>query len=203
MCKKGGRGEYLTWLSGCLTALYPFFTPEDLLRADWLLGTWQGQATRYPTKGHGSAEPPGDHWHFRPGGDSTKDESPSYRLTHYSYPATDTVVFEAWAFRLDGQLYLDLRPYDLKLENSLLAMAVIPGHALLKVEQQGNALRLSSFSSSWLAEQIEAGKCDIAFEQPDAGSVVLTAATEELQRLLRTYADEAQAFEEMDVLRRK
>ena len=186
-------------LTGCLTSIYPFFTTEDVVEVTWLEGTWQGQSTTLTDSTGKQTLIPGGTWIF-----AEKDEETlGYSLTQVEAGEADTVIFEAVPFKLDGTLYLDLTPVDLDLENSLAAMTLIGTHLLVKPTQQGNQLELASFNTEWLATQVEDGESSIQFETPSDGFVLLTADTQELQKLVKAYADEPEAFDELEVLTKR
>ncbi len=80
---------------------------------------------------------------------------------------------------------------------------------LYKVSLSGDTLRLSMLSHDWLVKQLEAKKISIAHEYmddaPDAqdSSILLTASSADLQKLMRLIADTPDAFEEPDIMHRQ
>jgi len=166
-------------LAGCVvTSVSPFYTAKDLVFEPALLGDWIGDTNKA-----------GDEiWKFDQSGDM------AYRFTIIK-PDTASVM-EARAFRLDGQLFLDVSSLEQDYH-------VIPPHFLLKVTQTTPALRMSQLNHDWLK--------DLVTKKPDAirhhfvksgdksedDRVVLTADTSELQKFIRDNLKTEGAWEEI------
>ena len=184
-------------LSACLTSIYPYYFEEDLIEAEWILGTWKGIPDTIFRADDTPLYISPSYWEFVV---ADSNASRNYLLRHSGPGESDTVEFAAKAFQLDGQVYLDLKAYDFPLENALAAMTLVGAHLLVKVGQGKEGLSLSSFNSQWLSEQVEEGHYQIKHEVPEDGFVLLTAPTEDLQNMIRHYQDREEAFEEIDFI---
>ncbi|MEM9985893.1 MAG: hypothetical protein AAF804_12455 [Bacteroidota bacterium] len=186
-------------LSACLTSIYPYYFEEDLIEADWLLGDWQGIPDTIQRVNDRPLAIKPSYWGFYA---KDSNDQISYRLRHSGSGESDTVEFIAKPFQLQGQTYLDLKAHDFPMESGLAAMTLVTAHLLVKVEQREAGLSLSTFNSTWLAEQVESGSYRIKHEIPEDGLVLLTASTEDLQTMIKHYQGDAAAFEELDFIRR-
>ena len=154
-------------LAGCVvTSVRPFYTEKDLVFEPALVGDWIKEG-----KNAGDYEV----WKFE------KSAALAYRFTLIE--ADKATVMEAHAFKLQGQLFLDIASIDQDIQ-------VIPPHYLLKVSQVTPALRMSELNHDWLKGLL--GKEPNAIphhlvrsgDKPEDLRVVLTADTPELQKFV-------------------
>ena len=153
-------------LVGCVvTSVHPYYTDKDLVFEPALVGNWLKEAK--------DAQP--EVWKFE------KKSDLAYRFTLIE--ERKATVMEAHAFKLQGQLFLDV----FSLEEDI---HVIPPHYLLKVDQLTPALRLSELDNDWLKTWLAANPGAIphclvgAGDNSDDHRVVLTADTPALQQFI-------------------
>jgi hypothetical protein len=165
-------------LAGCVvTSVCPFYTEKDLVFEPALVGDWIKEG-----KNAGDYEV----WKFE------KSAALAYRFTLIE--ADKATVMEAHAFKLQGQLFLDIASIDQDIH-------VIPPHYLLKVSQVTPALRMSELNHDWLKGLL--GKEPNAIphhlvrsgDKPDDCRVVLTASTAELQEFVLKHLKTEAAWE--------
>lgn len=154
-------------LAGCVvTSVCPFYTEKDLVFEPALVGDWIKE---------GKNADDYEVWKFE------KSAAVAYRFTLIE--ANKATVMEAHAFKLQGQLFLDIASIDQDIH-------VIPPHYLLKLSQVTPVLRMSELDHDWLKGLLEKEPNAIPHhlvrsgDQPDEWRVVLTANTAQLQEFL-------------------
>lgn len=169
-------------LTGCVvTSIGPYYTQKDLVFEPSVLGTWN------------NIKKPGESWHFEKNGDF------AYRFTLYE--SLKTTVMDAHAFKLAGQLFLDV--YSLERDYH-----VIPVHYVLKVNQQGISLNLSELNDDWLKSLLVKDPAALHHQfvdidgKPEDQRIVLTGETPELQEFLVEYLKTEAAWKATFQLRR-
>ena len=160
-------GAAAVLLAGCVvTSVSPFYTAKDLGFEPALLGDWISETN---TNGN-------EIWKFDRSGDL------SYRFTIIKPDSAS--VMEAHAFKLDGQLFLDVASMNTDI-------SIIPPHFLLKMNQTTPTLRLSQLNHDWLKELLAKKPSTLSHhlikqgEKADDVRVVLTGETVELQKFVR------------------
>ena len=178
-------------IAGCVRSLHPLFTEKDLIFEPTLVGTW--------VDGDGK-----DTWTFQ------KSKDKSYTLIHFQHEhgkfmegkeTGDTARFEVKLGRLGNFFFLDIYPEEPTIKNDLYKIHLIPAHTFSRMWLEGDELRLSMLDNDWLKKMIAEGKVQITHEKID-GDVILTAPTEELQKLVLKYAEDTKAFPEPGKLHR-
>jgi hypothetical protein len=159
-------GAAAVLLAGCVvTSVCPFYTAKDVVFEPALVGDWIAE-----TNSAGN-----EIWKFDAAGDQ------AYRFTIIK-PDTASVM-EAHAFKLDGQLFLDVSSLNTDI-------SVIPPHYLLKINQTEPTLRMSQLDHDWLKGLLAKKPGAIRHhlikdgDKPDDVRVVLTADTPELQKFV-------------------
>ena len=149
--------------AGCVvTAVHPYYRDCDLVNEPALTGEWRRAA------GDADAEI----WRF----DTPVNRA--WRLTIIE--GRNTTALQARAFKLEGQLFLDLTPGEQD-------DPVAPPHFLLKVTPTSPGLRMSELNQVWLADLVarDPGAIRHQFvtggETPGERRLVLEADTAELQ----------------------
>lgn len=161
--------------AGCVvTSISPYYTQTDLIYEQGLAGNW------ISTKGGSEV------WRFE------QSDAKAYRFTRIEERKAS--VMEAHAFKLEGQVFLDIRSLDQNFE-------VIPAHYLLKVTQLTPTLRMSQLDNDWLVALLEkdpkaARHHIVTGERPEERRVVLTGDTEELQKFFIKHLKTAEAWNE-------
>lgn len=153
-------------LAGCVvTSVCPFYTAKDLVFEPALVGDWIKQ-------GNDSER---EVWKFDQSGDA------AYRFTLIE--ERKATVMEAHAFKLQGQLFLDIASIDQDVH-------VIPPHYLLKVTQLSPTLQMAELNNDWLKDLLAKDPAAIPHhlvksgDKPEDLRVVLTADTPELQKFV-------------------
>ena len=169
-------------MAGCLRSLHPLYTDKDLVFRKDLIGTWiQGEGNK-------------DTWMFQQSGEN------SYDLIHTQKGAL--ARFEAHLIRLDKFLFLDLFPDQPDTKNDFYKSHLIPAHTFSRVWIDGNDLRLALLDNDWMKDMIAEKKVMIKHERLEDG-IILTASTEDLQKLVVTYENDTLAFARPTTLHRK
>jgi hypothetical protein len=170
-------------LQGCIIkSIYPFFKEKDVVFREELVGSW--------TDDEGSA------WTihkniFKPN---------SYEL-HCTKNGRD-VAFAGNLFTLEGNLYLDLFPVSDNSEEVLVFdLHLVPTHSVAIVESlSANEVKIKWFDETWLESMFSRNRIRIAHEkimdldlkpEEDEGMYLLTASTDELQKFIVKYRNEA------------
>ena len=178
--------------SGCLLrSLNPLYTDKDLVFKKSLVGIWE-EAENQNT------------WSFEPA-----DEK-AYKLVQHQQKFGDpretepgeSAAFSAHLLGLSEHLFLDIHPGEPGIRTDLYRMHLIPGHTFIRVQLDGDQLRLSMLDYDWLEDEIESGRVRIKHVKVD-GEIVLSASTQDLQDLVQTYAEDKRAFPKPTLLRRK
>jgi len=163
-------------LAGCIvTSVSPFYTQSDLVSEPAILGNWINQKNTNEV------------WSFERNGDL------AYRFTLIE--ERKATVMEARAFKLRGQLFLDV----FSLEQDI---HTIPAHYLMKVTDLTPALRMSELNHQWLANLLDTDPKALAHHfvrtgtNPQDRRVVLTAATPELQTFVLKHLNNPDAWKD-------
>lgn len=176
-------GVVAATLQGCIIkSIYPFYMQEDVVFREELVGKWS-DGEDYQWTIH--ANP------FRPN---------SYEM-HYTRDGRD-VAFSAHLFQLEGHLYLDLFPVsDNRDEMLLFDLHLVPTHSVAIVEAiSADEVSIKWFDESWLEKMFNENRIRVRHEKvmdldlkpsEDEGMYLLTASTEELQKFIVKYRDQA------------
>ena len=170
-------------LHGCVVkSIYPFYKESDVLFRQELVGSWMDNDS--------------NRWniHVNP---FTQN---SYEL-HYMKGTRD-VAFAGHLFTLEGQLYLDLYPVSDNSEDMIyFDVHLVPTHSVAMVEKlTAGEVRIKWLDEEWLQSLFSQNKIRISHEvimdtdaKPgdDDHMYLLTASTDELQKFLIKYRDEA------------
>ena len=158
---------FVLLIAGCVvSSLYPFFTEKDLVFDPSFLGTWAGQDE-----------------------DDTlvfKDvDGKTYDLTYIT--EGQGLKFEVHLVKLGELKFFDVYP---KVSKDHDAFHLIPAHTIWKVQKDEDIIRIAWLDQNWLKEKI-AKKEILIPHQLVEDRIILTATTEELQKFVLKYADEA------------
>lgn len=174
-------------LAGCVvTSLEPYYSAKDLVFEPALLGDWVA----------GSNSDGVEIWKFDQSGPLT------YHFTDIKNDSAQLMGMHA--FKLDGQLFLDI---DVNSTNQ--DIAPIPQHFLMKVKQTAPTLQLASLNNDWLKAMLEKTPNAVAHHLVKAGDspndtrVLMTGSTEDLQKFIRQYVTNRDAWNDDFVLPRQ
>lgn len=180
-------------LPGCLViSIHPFYTEEDIIYKPELTGTWID---------HDSGT-----WiiaqHMQFDG-LFKPDRPG---RSYEIKFTDnkgTSVFIAHLFQLGKEMYLDFYPENQDKGNDFENFHFVPSHSLARVEFKNGQIIIGWYNQEWLLGLFNQNKIRIAHERtpydidekdPASYEVVLTASTADLQKFIRKYGNDPNAF---------
>jgi hypothetical protein len=126
----------------------------------------------------------------------TRAKDQSLRM---KYISTDGIArYEVHALKLGETLFLDLSPDDSETRVSSsgdVYMPCLPLHFFARVEQSGEALKLSVLDEDAVSKKIKSGKIRIGSMDAD-GTLVLTATTRELQEFIARHASDSELWGE-------
>ena len=171
--------------SACVvSAVHPFYTPQDLDSDGAIVGAWkyQDEVT----------------FVFTPGDNNIlnvtveEEVEPEKRFTSR---------FEGHLFRLGPDSFLDLYPASVPEGSEFYLLHFFRCHTVAKVDLSAGRLEMRFVSPAWLASQIKEGAVTIAHAKSDE-ILLLTATTEEMQELLYLNASDENAFGEAVVFER-
>jgi len=184
-------------LAGCVPvmSLHPFYTEEDVVFEEKLLGKWVDDPNGPETT-----------WEFK----RIEEPKNAYKLIFYDDEGKKG-SFVVHLVKLQNKLFLDVYPSELpweiedesKLELPYNSFFLIPVHTLIKIDFIGPQLKM------WLTNEDEMEK--LLKEEPDAvkhtfieDRLILTASTKELQDFVLKYADDKRVFKgEVALVRKK
>jgi hypothetical protein len=162
-------------LAGCVvSSVCPFYTGQDLVTTPLLSGTWSATSDK---------DKP-ETWRF--------DEGPghSYRLTMTS--PGDVQIYIAHAFRLRGQLFLDMS------STNTADLDVLPMHTIMKVALNDPKVLFALMNYDWLTNYVATNPAAVqhVFVQTstDYTRLVLTAETPGLQSFLGNCMNTGEAW---------
>ncbi len=165
--------------TGCAPSLHPFFTEENIVFNDALLGTWISDS--------------GNKCVF------TKSGENHYELLYIDEaPAR----FEARLIKLGGETFLDLYPQIPDKENGLYLAHLVPAHTLARVTIGEDSISIALMDGDWLGKLRERNDLNLAHERLADGAIVLTAPTRELQAFVLSNAKREETFGDAEVFRR-
>ena len=162
--------------AGFALSLHPFYSQLDVQSDERLAGSWtdnNDDMTFTFKKGEGKE--------YKLVVVETKEAGKSYS------------EFEVHLLRLGPYWFLDFYPTTETEENIFWHMHVFRAHSAARIERSEDTMRMAFFDGGWLQKQIDEKTVDISHQTTD-GMLVLTATTEEVQRLLYLHANDDNAF---------
>jgi hypothetical protein len=184
------------FLQSCtIFSLHPLYHEEDLLMEPGLEGMWQDNED-------------GDEYVYF---EQLDDKMYLFRYMEEqdddsTLSDMDTVSFEAGLLRVGDHYFLDLYPYyerDKDEEADYLLANFIPTHSFLKIEWDQNKIVVYMFNYDRMKKLFEQNRIRIKHELIEEGKVtdyiVITASTDDLQRFIRKYANDPEAFDDPGV----
>jgi hypothetical protein len=170
-------------LGGCIPlSLQPVYTDETVVFEEKLLGKWSGDDDN-------------GFWEF------TKEGDNKYKL-RISEDGSN-VKFEGHLFKLEENLFLDLYPEELDLEDSIYKYQFIPAHSVMRIHQIDPNLKMSFMNPEFFDDEPNSLKHQVLEESEQ---LVITASTEEIQHFLIEHANDPNVFKldgSTDLIRRK
>ncbi len=171
---------------GCLVdqrSLQPLFRETELLRVPEIVGTWSAEGDD-PMVLQISAAGGG-----------------IYELQSVERGRVEGRALLVGLGKIGDRLYWDAtaKPSD---DDGLWAEHTLPLHSIARVRIEENRLEIAPLDSDWLDQAVAERRVEVAHLRVDHG-IVLTAATEDLQRLLLEHGEEDGAFAEPVVFARQ
>lgn len=162
----------------CVPSVNPFYMEKDVVSDARLPGVWQEAGKDKP-----------EIWKFE------ATETNAYQLT-VTEEGDKTGVFAAHLFKLGAEQFLDLSPAECHFATNqadLVAVAMIPGHLLVRVAQLQPNLHLAFCDPDWLKKFLEKNPEAIAHRSEKDG-IVLTAETRALQKFVLQHLGKDELF---------
>lgn len=183
-------------ISSCgVVSLHPLFTKETLIFRNDMLGEWIDKNSER------------SEWKFEKDNDK---ESPGYLMTYSGEKALSDELeiyqYDVHLVKLDQYYFLDFERVLSEEEESNYFSNIaplLPAHSFAKIEFKDNEMKLYFFDAENLEKLLEQQKIRIKHERLKDDTFVLTASSEELQKFVVKYANQAEAFEDATVLKRK
>jgi hypothetical protein len=158
-------------LGGCLplSSLHPLYTDEQLIFEEKLVGKWSGTNDR-------------NIWEFRQNGEK------AYKLRILEEGKEG--LFEAHLVQLEDMMFLDIFPDDATLDNvqDFYKIHILPMHTFAKIEQMDPNLVLQIMDLDKVREILKSDPNLMKHEVLDGNNIILTAATQDLQKFVIEYA---------------
>ncbi len=178
-------------LSGCLVkSLHPFYKPSDLVFRKDIIGTYVDQE-----KGTWQIEKAVKQEFLKP--DSPQNY---YKITLVDEKKRKA-SFTGNLFKLDNDYYVDFYPEGGNNDDQidLYNLHLLGVHTVAKVIIGKNSIHIKWYNEKWLSELFEQNKIRLAHEKIDNNdAVVLTASTSDLQKFMRKFANDPNAFKKSD-----
>jgi len=167
--------------SSCgIFSLHPLYYKKDLIIKPEIVGTWKkkGDINSYIMI-------------------DTVDQN--FQFTRISN--NDTIGFAMGLLMLNDQYFIDILPTSISGLDmfDLMRNNFIPTHTFMKIDFTEDQILITEFDNDRLETLFKENKIRLAHEFPwktdkYSGEVVITASTNELQKFIARYANEANAF---------
>jgi hypothetical protein len=159
---------------GCVPSLHPFYTPETMVYREALLGTWVNPSDN-------------ETWSF------VSENDGQYVLTFTDSEGL-TGEFEVHLVTMGDHLFLDFYPEPPEVESNEFYLGhLLAIHTLARLEMSDSGLTVAGMNPEWMEEYLDLHPEALAAERLD-NTLVLTAATSELQRFVLEHMDEGELF---------
>lgn len=174
--------------AGCVPSLHPWFSDKDVVFEEKLLGVWE-------------QEDEDNLWIFERG----DGESKGYQLTITS-KEKDPALLQAHLFKINGKFYLDMYPAEDSLEssNDFFKIHLAGMHQLLRIDAIQPTVQFRMLNPETIGKMLKEKPDLIDHESPeDDEGILLTAATEKLQKFLAENSDAEKFYSEANTLTRR
>lgn len=203
--KLGALLVLAVFLAGCEPAisLQPFYTEEDPAFDPDLVGIWASpeggsQPCKMEALGSGA-------YGLRCKTQDQPSEPRPSAESPPSAPGTEPLngsleeqkfgdqKFELRLVRVGNLQFLDFFPESPNVAVDFYGFHLVPGHSLAQFRIAGDELELRFLDNKWVKRMLEQKQIQIDHENA-AGTVVLTASSEDLQRFVAHHAEDKDAF---------
>lgn len=181
------EGDY----AAIVTAVHPFYTPQDVTSDADLAGTWLYFDS---VNKDGESEDGGNaslRFTFTP----VENNSYTVIVEETDSGKHFSSRFEGHLFRLGAESFLDLYPASIQEGSAFYFLHFFPCHTVMRIDFRGGRLEMTFLSASWLAKQIKSGAVGVTHANSD-DILLLTATTQEMQEVLFLNANDENAFAE-------
>ncbi|HLG14302.1 MAG TPA: hypothetical protein VJH03_07345 [Blastocatellia bacterium] len=175
----------LLLMPACVPSLQPLFTEKDAVFEPGLVGAWVSEDEEGNTR----------IWTLK------KSGTKAYELVDVVEDG-EPAKFEARLVRLGERAFLDVYPEEPPIDNDFYKLHLIPAHTFVRITLDGDLMTAAMMDDGWLRQALDSGELTIAHQRLGKGSVLLTAATEDLQELVVKNCDTPGAFTDATVFRR-
>jgi len=169
-------------MTGCVPSLHPLYTEKDVVFDPALVGTWEEKDGK-------------NTWTFQKSGDK------GYELV--STEGGEPGRFEAHLVQLGKYSFLDTYPEEMGPQNDMHKVHLIRAHFIWRIWREGDLLRIATLDNDWLKKLITEKKVQIPHEELGKDYLVLTAKTQQIQKLVLQFADDPKAFPDPGEFRRR
>ncbi len=161
-------------LGGCVPSLHPLYTDKDLTFEEKLSGSWSDSEQI---------------WKFE--GDS---EEKSYELIILDKDLKKG-EFTAHLVKIDNMLFLDLFPEKPGLQaHDFYKFHLLRVHTFVRVEQIEPTLQMQMMNPDTIKQMLKNDPNLIKHEIVEEDRIILTASTEQLQKLMKKHANDEDFF---------
>lgn len=161
-------------LGGCVPSLHPLYTDKDLTFEEKLSGIWSDSEQI---------------WKFE--GDS---EEKSYELIILDKDLKKG-EFTAHLVKIDNMLFLDLFPEKPGLQaHDFYKFHLLRVHTFVRVEQIEPTLQMQMMNPDTIKQMLKNDPNLIKHEIVEEDRIILTASTEQLQKLMKKHANDEDFF---------
>lgn len=185
----------LATMSGCLvSSLHPFYKKEDKFFEESLVASWVDEdSCIWTIEANISGGGP-----FGP-----ERHDSSYIITYYEDQTKS--ILQGTLFQLNGVDYVDFLP-DPGEDHHKADMSAwhhVPVHTLARVLYNKDSILLYWYGDEWLNELFEQNRIRIKHEEVESADYdrqLLTADTDELQKFIKKYVNDAKTSEEVEAI---
>ncbi len=193
------------FLAGCEPAisLQPLSTGDDPAVEPGLLGIWntsQGNGSackleELKTGAYGLRCKTEDKSNASAPPEAIRPAPPDTKTSHGSTDEQEfgELKFEVRLVQLGNYRFLDFYPEPPNVKVDLYLFHLVPGHSIAQFRLDKDELELRFLDNKWIKRMLDEKKEQIEHEHA-AGTIVLTASSEDLQRFVAQYADDKDAF---------
>lgn len=186
----------LATMSGCLvSSLHPFYKNEDKYFVESMVGSWvDGDSCIWTIHPNISGS----------GIFGTVKHDSSYIITYHEDENLKSILVGT-LFQLNGVDYVDFLP-DPNEDHHVADMTAwhhVPVHTLARVHYNKDSILLYWYGDEWLNELFEQNRIRIkheTVESADYDRQLLTADTDELQKFIKKYVNDAKTSEEVEAI---
>lgn len=144
-------------------------------------------------------------------GDEDSLGIPGYLVLYkdLSKPNRSPVLFIGTVGKISDQYYLNLKLLDVKIgsTDNMVQIHTFNVNTFSRIELRDDQLSIEHLESEWISDQIMNNRVRIKHEVvhtefDDSREILITASTDELQKFIRKYGDEPEAYMEPTILNR-